>query len=313
MAYLTGDAARKEVVRLIETRAGKNSYSQARPGNFWGDPNGGKGVGDCSLTAQQAYLRATGINIGGNTSAMIDNRAKFIMVEDNRSGARSYPTLSKLKPGDLIMYGGNSNHSWNVQHVEITKDQTYCWGHGSGTGPTKHNIKTYSQNRTGSRKYLCTLRPIKDDDKVYKLGDRPLIYGTQGADVSQLQTLLKQLGRDLGNAGIDGDYGPKTRDAVKAEQKYAGLAQTGDADLQTIAAIITHAGGQPPKPVQQTVTIHGGQCFIRSGPGTHYTELGVAKNGASAPASGEVVEGWIGVIYKDKPAWVSSKYGVIGE
>ena len=307
----TAAQKRKESIRLIRSRAGKNSYTQVRPGNFWGDPGGGAGKGDCSLTVQQVILRAAGINIGGNTSAQIDNRGKGIMIEDNRSGKRSYPTPGLMEEGDCIYYRGNTAHSWDVGHVELHTASNECYGHGSGQGPTKKNEKTYSQNRSGSRKYLCTIRWIRDDDKVYKLGERGLKLGMVAADVGALQEMLLKLGYNLGTYGakkngVDGDYGAKTAAAVKVEQKCAGLTQTGEADVVTIAHIIAHASGGTAPATIQHVIVTGGTVNIRRGPSTNHGVVGYVKSGDKFKLLGvDSATSWYKIAYKNSEAWIS--------
>lgn len=53
------------------------------------------------------------------------------------------------------------------------------------------------------------------DDAMYK-------YGQRGEDILELQKELIEQGYDLGDAGADGIYGPKTEKAMKAYQKQTG-------------------------------------------------------------------------------------------
>lgn len=163
---MTATEKRAEAVRLMKSRVEKNTYTQGGDRiYFFGKPEGAsKGYSDCSSSVRACIKKAAGIDIGGNTSAQISNRGKGIIVEDNRDGKRSYPTLSKLLPADCVYYKGNVGHAWSVGHVEMVTGDDICHGHGSGIGPTKKkSLKAYSQGRTGSRKYLCTIRWIKDD------------------------------------------------------------------------------------------------------------------------------------------------------
>ena len=59
-----------------------------------------------------------------------------------------------------------------------------------------------------------------------------------------------------------------------------------------------------------SVTIVGGNCYIRTAPNTDGKKLGVAHKGDELPFAGEVSDnGWLQVLYKDQKAWVSGKYG----
>lgn len=63
--------------------------------------------------------------------------------------------------------------------------------------------------------------------KMYRRGDG-------GSHIRLLQQALTDLGHDT---GIDGDYGPKTENAVKAIQKAAGLGADGILGPKTVAAM----------------------------------------------------------------------------
>ena len=54
-----------------------------------------------------------------------------------------------------------------------------------------------------------------------------LRYGANGEEVKKLQSRLKELGYDLGDAGVDGIFGPKTEAALKKFQEEYGLAIDG--------------------------------------------------------------------------------------
>lgn len=65
-------------------------------------------------------------------------------------------------------------------------------------------------------------------EREYKLGERLIKKGVQGADVAELQKALIQLGYDLGKYGADGECGSKTVEAIKAFQKKNGLSVDGE-------------------------------------------------------------------------------------
>lgn len=170
---MTSAEMRDMAVKLAMSRLMKNSYTQgADRGYVFGKPEGAeRGYSDCSSFVNAVLKRVLGYSIGSNTDAQIANRAKGVVIEDNRDGKRSYPTLNKLQPGDCIYYKGNASHIWQVGHVEMAVSQDQCIGHGSGTGPTLKNTKRYSQNRTGARKYLCVIRWIPDEPRPVVDGD----------------------------------------------------------------------------------------------------------------------------------------------
>lgn len=64
-----------------------------------------------------------------------------------------------------------------------------------------------------------------------------LRMGSRGARVRELQALLVRAGHTL---AVDGDFGPSTRDAVKAFQEANGLMVDGVAGPQTLAQLKMH-------------------------------------------------------------------------
>lgn len=56
-------------------------------------------------------------------------------------------------------------------------------------------------------------------DTMKKTGDGLLKRGSSGPEVEALQQMLKAEGYDIGEAGVDGKFGPKTQEAVEAFQR----------------------------------------------------------------------------------------------
>ena len=304
-----------EAVRLMRSREKKNGYTQGTDREyFFGKPEGtNPGYSDCSSSVRLAIKRAAGISIGSNTSAQVDNARKGIGVIIERPTG-IYFDESKLKPGDALYWKGNKAHTEQVGHVELYTGPNECYGHGSGMGPSRHNLKSYCAGRTGDKKALMAVRWIKDDGTTAtppKLGDKPLVKGVRGEDVKEMQALLLRLGENLPKYGADGDFGSETVAAVQNYQKRVGLAQTGDADLTTIMYLQALVTAPPTSAPKQQVKVSGGQAYIRIGPGANYKELGVAGNGSTWEFSGQLADGWVGVKHNDRDAWISSKYAEV--
>lgn len=68
--------------------------------------------------------------------------------------------------------------------------------------------------------------------------------GSKGTDVAYVQAILQQLGYDLGSAGVDGDFGRKTEEAVIAFQKKNGLIADGVVGPLTYEALEKAEPGQ---------------------------------------------------------------------
>ena len=145
------------------------------------------------------------------------------------------------------------------------------------------------------------------------LGKRILRNGAAGTDVMELQTGLIQLGYDCGSWGVDGDFGDATEMAVKRFQQDHGCGVDGEVGPETLAALRKAVNAKEPSDPHY-VEIVGGNCYVRTLPGTHGAQRGVAHEGAKLPYLGETSEnGWLKVEYKSEPGWVSGKYGKLVE
>lgn len=154
-----------------------------------------------------------------------------------------------------------------------------------------------------------------DDRRVYALGERLLRNGCEGPDVQEMQELLIRLGYGLGKWGADADFGDATEMAVLAYQRACGLEADGVVGPLTLAAMEAAIEAlEAPVEAAKHVQISGGDCYIRSAPGTDGRKLGVAKRDALLKYGGEVWQnGWILVEVDNRNGWVSGKYGRLVE
>ena len=208
-----------------------------------------------------------------------------------------------------------------------------CYGHGSGTGPTKKNLKTYCKGRaSSSKRYFMAIRWIADGsggeteaDKS-ALGQRLLKRGCVGEDVRELQQALMELGYDLPRDGADGDFGAQTEAAVRAFQGDHGLEADGEYGPLTHAALmeaITAAEGDKPENAPETpdapsadapvVEITGGSVNVRKGPDTGYGVITIARAGQTYPHIATSRNGWLCIKIGDTTAWVSNRYARLEE
>lgn len=70
-----------------------------------------------------------------------------------------------------------------------------------------------------------------------KTGTPTLKRGSKGENVVKIQTMLDKLGYDLGECGIDGDYGKMTQCAIMNFQSDRGLARDGVCGAKTWEAL----------------------------------------------------------------------------
>lgn len=151
-------------------------------------------------------------------------------------------------------------------------------------------------------------------EKEYALGERILRNGDEGADVKLMQEYLIGLGYELGKWGADGDFGDATEIAVRLFQKNNKLQVDGEYGPKSHAALmdaVDAAAEKPANPVEdRSVTIEGGNCYVRKAPNTTADILGVAYKGESYPYQGDTAaNGWHLIIYDNQNGWVSGKYG----
>lgn len=148
-----------------------------------------------------------------------------------------------------------------------------------------------------------------------ELGSRILKEGKTGEDVALMQKYLIDLGYDLGKYGADGDFGDCTETAVMAFQKDHGCKPvdgeygpiTHEALMKAIESLKQIDGGK-------VVCIEGGQCWIRTEPGTHGEKLKVAARDSKWPYAGQIAEnGWLMIEFEGRKAWVTNMYGVLKE
>lgn len=162
--------------------------------------------------------------------------------------------------------------------------------------------------------------------KTYKLGERLLKEGSTGTDVKELQTLLTQL--KYLNDTIDGNFGPKTKEAVKKFQKAMGLeadGEYGEKSYKVMMSLIDNSDLnkeedeelEKVEPIVQGTRLEvvGETVRIRTGDTTNYgilttvskgTKLIPVFDGNNKPVVSK--NGWYAVEQDKQIAWVSGKY-----
>lgn len=109
--------------------------------------------------------------------------------------------------------------------VVISHREGYARGIASNHGDPEHLWRGLGLGYTMDTFRKDVKSKMMDNVNVLRPGDK-------GENVKQLQRLLRVLGRYGGE--IDGSYGPKTTEAVKAFQKSVGLADDGIAGEKTM-------------------------------------------------------------------------------
>lgn len=102
----------------------------------------------------------------------------------------------------------------------------------------------------------ATAKPVQQTINTGTSITRELYRGTQGDDVRMLQRLLKDLDYAV---GVDGTFGEKTQNAVKAFQRNNGLKVDGIAGARTIRKLVSDSavGASGKKPGDRTTLSYG--------------------------------------------------------
>lgn len=161
---LTKAQQRTKVVNAIESREGKNQYTQSSKRD-----QVASGYGDCSSTTRWAYKSTLGIDIGVNTEAQIKSK---LGKDVELTISNGIPDETKMLPGDCLYFRGNdSSRTKGVGHVEMYVGNGQITGHGSGIGPTRKNMAAYCRQRQNTastskvlknRGLVCVRRFIED-------------------------------------------------------------------------------------------------------------------------------------------------------
>ena len=139
-----------------------------------------------------------------------------------------------------------------------------------------------------------------------------LHQGDTGESVKEVQKKLVDLG--YLTSVPDGDFGPKTEQAVKSFQNAKGIEATGIVDQVTYNRLFdiespdNSTGSQIPETSDSSTsllyaTVH---LNVRSGPGSDTALLGVIPQGTAVQA-GPSENGWTQISYMDNIGYVSSK------
>jgi len=193
----------------------------------------------------RAIQNTYGIKVWGNGNQIDDNLPRSHFKQVNLSLAEA------LKIPGLIL-------TWEKTSTRLGK----IYGHTAITaGDGRGSYSDYIESNTlavGGRSGLKVFMPLDGSVSVPASAPAPASSGTptrksgaKGEAVKKLQTLLGQAGFAC---GVDGSFGPKTLEAVKAFQKARGLAADGVVGPKTWQALNTPAVVTPPATPPSTGT-----------------------------------------------------------
>lgn len=188
--------------------------------------------------------------------------------------------------GDLqfLCTDSSTGRANKITHVTMVADRaTIVQARGKAYGVCTNSIDLYRGRVCAVSRYNpgCTLRT-----------------GMKGYRTLALQRALNELGASLGE---DGEFGGRTEGAVMVYQETSGLPATGRADRETLRSL-----GLLPEEASRRIRITGGTVNLRTGPGTDYPIVRVAKEGETYEAVD--ADGWLALKLDGEVRWVSKKY-----
>ena len=266
-------------------------------------------VWDCNGLPEGIYEDVTGVNI--NTKAKY-NYSGWCGVK----GSGMIPTKYRIA-GAPVFWGKTAASITHVAYLDEPVDKSNPAGdwyiieaRGVMYGVVRTKLYDRKPNFWGLMDKYFDYGDTEYVAAEPELGEVILKNGMYDrADVKQLQLNLIALGYDLGKYGADGDFGDATELAVIAFQKAHGCDPDGEYGPVTHAAMLKALEALKAPEEAKTVTISGGQCWVRTAPNTSGDKLGVAKEGTVLPYGGQTDGGWLLVEYGNANGWVSGKYG----
>ncbi|MBE5815064.1 MAG: hypothetical protein E7320_07675 [Clostridiales bacterium] len=194
-------------------------------------------------------------------------------------GKAGHLTLSKLYDGPSIAADG----SLATVTGSGSSGSSSSGSSGNGSSGSGSSGSGSSASGSGSSSDLQDLMA----NAAGSTNPNTIKYGNSGSRVSELQTMLVQLGYDVG--GIDGKFGTGTLRALVQFQKDNGLTPDGLCGTQTMALIRQKLEAQAPGSGSAGNTGNGGSSSDSGSSGN--TGSGSSGSGSSSTGSGSGASG----------------------
>lgn len=263
-------------------------------------------VFDCSSLVARAYSAQGkcwkyGGSVPRSNQEVYDDDFELLWPADYASIGKQLGGMAAIstgkRVGDLqfLCTDSKTNRANRITHVAmVASESQIVHARGKAYGVCTNANSLYSGKVCAVTRYnpSCTLRT-----------------GMKGLRTLQLQQALNALGASL---TADGDYGSATASAVKTYQAAQGLPATGQADPATLKLLNLQSaadeGADQDGNSARKIQITGGTVNIRSGPGTEYPSVGIARKGEEYEAVD--VGDWIPIRADGEIRWISGKYSL---
>lgn len=281
-------------------------------GFFW--TNGGEGVLEAIGTG-----KAISNKYGSNGCP--DRSANGMLSWCKSQGAKhgeistlpDVPGILLFAPGHVGVYIGGGKaieargFNYGIVKTKVSERKWTSWAY------MPKSLLEYdtASEEAGATEQTPTAPGSEKTEREYKLGDRLIKKGVCGADVAELQTLLVELGYDIGSYGekkngVDGECGAKTVVAIKSFQREHGLSADGEYGSKSHTAMINVMAGRS-EAQSFEILVTGGSVNIRTQPNTTQGKVvRVAHAGDKLMAQGiDKQSGWFRL---SDGCYISSKY-----
>lgn len=302
--------------------SGQYSGSQLTKANYWRE--NAERVWDCQgmEDGYETDMRGERTNVRAR-----NNYATYCTIK----GTGTIPSKYRVPGAAVFVYNGSyiSHVGFLVKPVDAN-DPDGDWyvveARGVMYGVKMYKLSKRSWNRWGLMDtrfdYTAVLTKYhgaaaeETVATVSTLGSRTLRNGSKGEDVTEMQTILMELGYDLPEYGADGDFGDETETAVRAfqtaaydlevdgiygEMTHAALMEALDDTTETDEDTAAEETGQVVK------VTSAGRWRIRKGPSTSFDTLTTVPYGTELPYVATADTGWYMVEINGTTGYISNK------
>ena len=166
------------------------------------------------------------------------NLKRIIPCDKNANGLMGACTMiqkSHVKKGDFVFkrYTTGTKRAYHIGYV-VDDQLNVIEAQGRAYGVVKRKLSAGGWNAYGRPYFFAAEIDSLPEKAEHTSFNRVLKKGCKGDDVELLQQLLNENGDSI---TPDGDFGPKTHDAVKEFQRRKGLTVDGIAGKKTIEAL----------------------------------------------------------------------------